>query len=142
MRAAYGKVQRDSPFLTIAICILPDHLHAVWQLPADDADFSSRWSKIKSGFSRVLPVTARTASKLAKREKGIWQRRFWEHQIRDESDLQRHVDYIHFNPVKHGLVQRVADWPYSSFHRYVRAGQLERDWAGCSDRVAGYGEPG
>ena len=104
LRTAYAKVQRHSPFQTIAICILPDHLHAVWHLPGDDADFSSKWSRIKSGFSRALPPAARSARKIAKREKGIWQRRFWEHQIRDELDLQRHVDYIHFNPVKHGLV--------------------------------------
>ncbi len=77
-----------------------------------------------------MPAASRSASKVAKREKGIWQRRFWEHQIRDEQDLQRHVDYIHYNPVKHGLVERVVNWPHSSFHRYLKAGWLLPDWGG------------
>jgi len=112
IRLAYRKVAQRSPFSTVAICVLPDHLHAVWQLPEGDADYSTRWSGIKSGFSRSLPAAPqRTHSKLVKREKGVWQRRFWEHQIRDELDLRRHVDYIHYNPVKHGLVARVCDWP-------------------------------
>ncbi|MGZ8257332.1 MAG: REP-associated tyrosine transposase [Gallionella sp.] len=130
LRAVYRRVQRDYPFETVAICVLPDHLHALWRLPVDDANFSLRWSLIKSGFSRGLPASVnRSESKIAKREKGIWQRRFWEHQIRDDLDLQRHVDYIHFNPVKHGYVARVVDWPYSSFHRYVVDGICRDDWA-------------
>ena len=142
LRAAYRAVVRALPLETIAICVLPDHLHALWQLPPDDADFSKRWSRIKSGFSRGLPAAAqRSASVLAKREKGIWQRRFWEHQIRDETDLQRHVDYIHYNPVKHDWVNRVADWPYSSFHRYVRRGWSTADWGGVAGDAGGYGEP-
>jgi len=142
LRRMYASVQRDRPFETIAICILPDHLHAIWRLPADDSDFSARWSLIKSGFSRGLPNDAsRSASKTAKRERGLWQRRFWEHVIRDDTDLERHVNYIHFNPVKHGLVQRVSDWPYSSFPRYVSQGRLPADWAGDVGEVAGaFGE--
>jgi putative transposase len=131
LREVYVRVQREHPFETVAICVLPDHLHAVWTLPTDDADFSLRWSLIKAGFSRGLAASIRrSASKVVKREKDIWQRRFWEHQIRDELDLQRHVDYIHFNPVKHGHVVQVADWPYSSFHRYVERGIYPPDWAG------------
>jgi putative transposase len=131
LREVYVRVQREHSFETVAICVLPDHLHAVWTLPTDDADFSLRWNLIKAGFSRGLAASIqRSASKVVKREKGIWQRRFWEHQIRDELDLQRHVDYIHFNPVKHGHVVQVADWPYSSFHRYVERGIYPPDWAG------------
>jgi putative transposase len=134
LRAAYGKVVQELPFDTVAVCILPDHVHAVWRLPPTDGDFSTRWQRIKGGFSKALPAQPnRSDSKLRKQEKGIWQRRFWEHRIRDDADLQRHVDYIHYNPVKHGLVQRVSDWPHSSFHRYVREGQLPLDWAGGRD---------
>ncbi|HZP19268.1 MAG TPA: transposase [Bauldia sp.] len=116
-RRVYASVERDRPFETIAICILPDHLHTVWKLPEDDADFSLRWNLIKGGFSRGLGAAARSASKAEKREKGIWQRRFWEHTIRDERDLAAHIDYVHFNPVRHGLVTRARDWPHSTFHR-------------------------
>lgn len=141
LRAVYASVRRESPFKTIAICVLPDHLHALWQLPVGDADFSSRWNQIKGGFSRALPTGPLSASKLRKREKGIWQRRFWEHQIRDEADLRKHADYIHFNPVKHGHVARVTDWAHSSFHAYVKAGWLEADWGGTMDDGENRGEP-
>lgn len=140
LRQAYSQTQRSRPFQTLAICILPDHFHAIWTLPEGDADFAARWSQLKSTFSRQLPATPRNASQLRKREKGIWQRRYWEHQIRDESDLQRHVDYIHFNPVKHGLVERVADWPYSSFSRYVEKGVLPPDWADSDKTGGSFGE--
>jgi len=131
LRKAYAAALRRDPFETIAICVLPDHLHAIWALPSDDADFSRRWSLIKHDFSCGLPDDPRRSrSKLAKREKGLWQRRCWEHAIRDEGDLSRHVDYIHFNPVKHGLVSRPCDWPHSSFHRYVARGFLPLDWGG------------
>jgi putative transposase len=106
-----------------------------------DADFSTRWSLIKSNFSRGLDPKPRLASKASKREKGIWQRRYWEHTIRDDADLERHVDYIHFNPVKHGQVTRVADWPHSSFHRYVEIGLLAADWGGDMKDIHGsFGE--
>jgi len=142
LRRTYGNVQNCLPFKSIAICILPDHLHAIWALPVGDGDFSLRWNLIKGGFSRGLPnAPQRSTSKLAKREKGIWQRRYWEHMIRDDVDLARHVDYIHFNPVKHRLVTRVADWPYSSFHRYVARGELPADWGGDVRNVPGqFGE--
>jgi putative transposase len=142
LRQAYAGVQKRLPFETVAICVLPDHLHAIWTLPQHDADFSKRWSLIKANFSRGIPaVDFRSASKLAKREKGIWQRRYWEHVIRDDSDLARHVDYIHFNPVKHGLVSRVCDWPHSSFHRYVEKELLPPDWGGNIRELSGsFGE--
>ena len=131
LRTAYARAIKRDPFETIAICVLPDHLHAIWALPPDDADFSRRWSLIKHDFSCGLSANPdRSRSKLVKREKGVWQRRYWEHAIRDDADLSRHIDYIHFNPVKHGLVSRVCDWPYSSFHRYVARRMLPMDWGG------------
>ena len=132
LRAAYRSVARERPFNTIAICVLPDHIHARWQLPEDDGDFSMRWNLIKGGFSRGFEASPAVPSKSRKREKGIWQRRFWEHEIRDDADLERHVDYLHYNPVKHGLVSRVADWTHSSFHRYVKSGMLPMDWGGVA----------
>jgi putative transposase len=142
LRHMYGSVGQRHPFETVAICILPDHLHAIWSLPADDTDFAMRWSLIKSGFSRGLPEPGvRSRSNIRKREKALWQRRYWEHAIRDDGDLERHVDYIHFNPVKHGYVSRVSDWPYSSFHRYVQQGILPGDWGGDMREIAGrFGE--
>ncbi|NBC12685.1 MAG: transposase [Gammaproteobacteria bacterium] len=123
LRQAVRAVQRARPFTIQAMVVLPDHLHAVWQLPEDDADFSRRWRDIKRGFSSRLdaPVNHRG-------EKAIWQRRFWEHLIRDEDDWRRHVDYVHYNPVKHGLVERPAQWPYSSFHAAVRKGWYPLHW--------------
>ncbi len=142
LRRVYTSVQQSYPFKTIAICVLPDHLHAVWSLPPGDANFPLRWSLIKSGFSRGLASDPRrTMSKIAKREKGIWQRRYWEHVIRDDNDLARHVDYIHFNPVKHGYVSRVADWPHSTFRRFVARGVLPPDWGGdIRDMPGAFGE--
>jgi putative transposase len=142
LRQVYRTVQQRYPFETIAICVLPDHLRAMWTLPPGDADFPLRWNLIKRGFSRVLPGTiTRSPSKVAKRDKGIWQRRYWEHVIRDEDDLMRHVDYIHYNPVKHGLVSRVPDWPHSSFHHHVARGDLPADWGGDARETLGsFGE--
>jgi putative transposase len=142
LRHAYRSVQNRYPFETIAICVLPDHLHAIWSLPTGDADFPLRWSLIKSRFSRGLPsADARSPSKIARREKGIWQRRYWEHTIRDDADLARHIDYIHFNPAKHGLVSRVSDWPHSSFHKHVAHGVLPADWGGdIRDMTGTFGE--
>jgi putative transposase len=141
LRTVYRLVSERRPFETVAICVLPDHIHALWSLPEGDADFSARWSLIKSGFSRGLQDEPRSPSKIIKREKGIWQRRFWEHAIRDNTDLERHVDYIHYNPVKHGHVTRVADWAHSSFHRYVERGMLDPDWGGDIKEIQGkFGE--
>jgi len=118
--------------------LLPDHLHCIWTLPDGDHDISTRWLLIKRSVSRfsagmALDPDTRRASMRKHRESTIWQRRFWEHQIRDERDLERHVEYIHFNPVKHGHAARVVDWPYSTFHRYVREGVYAKDWGGGKD---------
>jgi putative transposase len=142
LQRIYMLVQERHPFETIAICVLLDHLHAVWSLPPGDSNYSLRWSPIKSGFSRRLPGDMqRSSSKIARRERGIWQRRYWEHAIRDDADLERHVDYIHFNPVKHGHAPQVRDWPHSSFHRYVARGELPPDWGGdVRDTIGAFGE--
>jgi putative transposase len=139
-RAAYRATQAAHPFDTIAICVLPEHLHAIWRLPEDDCDYALRWRLIKSRFSAGLPVQPRGSSQAAKREKGIWQRRYWEHQIRDEDDLIRHVDYIYYNPVKHGWVQQVKDWRHSSFHRWVLRGDLSASWASVAAPDGVFGE--
>jgi putative transposase len=131
LREAIRTVKDAHPFHIDAIVILPDHLHTIWTLPESDSDFSLRWRQIKSEFSRRLDKGENISeSRFQKQERGIWQRRFWEHAIRDEDDFSRHMDYIHFNPVKHQYVQRVLDWPYSSFHRYARQCVLPLDWAG------------
>jgi putative transposase len=130
LRVAFRAARRERPFTIDAIVILPDHLHAVFTMPAGDADYSGRWRRIKGHFSSAL---INAGVRLQRRRNGylaLWQRRFWEHTIRDENDFERHVDYIHYNPVKHGYVTRVGDWPPSSFHRYVREGILPTDWAG------------
>jgi len=110
LRAAFRETRERHPFTTEAIVILPDHLHAVWSLPEGDADFATRWRQIKSAFSRSFPAGELiSGSRAARSERGIWQRRYWEHTIRDEDDLSRHIDYVHINPLKHGLVKRVKD---------------------------------
>jgi len=141
LRAAVRYTRQRHPFVIDAMTILPEHLHAVWTLPPDDADFPLRWRLIKSHFSRRMPHGEhRRASRIAKCERGIWQRRYWEHLIRDEDDLRRCVDYTHFNPVKHGHAKRVSDWPYSTFHREVREGRLPMDWAVAAESGGAYGE--
>jgi putative transposase len=141
LRSAFEYTRERHPFVVDAAVILPEHLHVIWTLPEGDRDFSLRWRLIKTEFSRGLPHGEfRTDSRQGKSERGIWQRRYWEHLIRDDVDFSRHVDYIHINPVKHGLVSRVADWPHSSFHRYVREGMLPVDWAGDAGAVLECGE--
>ncbi len=142
LRAALRRVKVRHPFQIDALVVLPDHLHALWTLPPGDEDFSTRWALIKAGFSRQLPpAESRRSSRRHKGERGIWQRRFWEHLIRDEEDFRRHVDYIHYNPVKHHYVQRPADWPFSSVHRFIENGMLPRDWAVEPEAEAGsFGE--
>ncbi len=125
LRAAWDDTLRLHPFELVAVCLLPDHLHCIWSLPEGDEDYSMRWASIKGRFTRrYLQGGGREAiqsrSRQTKHERGVWQRRFWEHRIRDATDLQRHIDYIHYNPVKHGVVKQIADWPWSSFHRYIR----------------------
>ncbi len=137
LRAAFEAVRTQQPFAIDAAVVLPDHLHCLWTLPPDDADFSKRWHAIKAWFSRAIPKgEPLSARRVAKGERGVWQRRFWEHAIRDERDFERHADYIHYNPVKHGHATRAADWPHSTFHRFVRRGVYSLDW-GADDGVQG-----
>jgi putative transposase len=141
LREAVRVVKQQHPFHIDAFVVLPEHLHALWTLPENDADFAMRWMLIKAGFSRHIPRGEyRNPSRAGKGERGIWQRRYWEHLIRDEDDYRRHVDYIHYNPVKHGYVKRAADWAHSSIHRYIKEGTMGRDWGGDIDSEGGYGE--
>ncbi|HET7396665.1 MAG TPA: transposase [Gammaproteobacteria bacterium] len=141
-RHVLDKVKKTHPFHLVAMVVMPEHLHVIWRLPEGDADYPMRWGLIKAGFSRRLTATeCIRASRKVKRERGIWQRRYWEHQIRDEADLARHVDYIHYNPVKHDLVAHPVDWPHSTLHAYIERGLVSYDWGGCVDDVGySYGE--
>ena len=131
LRAAFRAVQVVHSFRIDAAVILPDHLHCIWTLPPGDSDFSTRWGLIKGNFFRSIQKGERLSQSRIKRgERGLWQRRFWEHLIRDEEDLKHHTDYNHWNPVKHGWVQSVVDWPHSSFHAYLRRGMYEANWGG------------
>ncbi|OAI02401.1 REP-associated tyrosine transposase [Methylomonas methanica] len=133
LRQSLRTVKQKHPFTIEAIVVLPEHLHAIWTLPDGDDDFSLRWRQIKSVFSRHFETGEKISnSRMLKNERGIWQRRFWEHRIKDDNDFARHVDYIHFNPVKHGHVATVAGWPYSSFHQFVYQGILPMDWGGVA----------
>jgi putative transposase len=142
LREAFRSVRRERPFALEAMVVLPDHLHCIWRLPPGDVNYSLRWREIKARFSRRVPAgERRSPGRVHQGERGLWQRRFWEHTLRDDRDVERHVDYIHHNPVKHGYVSRVADWPYSSFHRFVRLGLYPLDWSGGQDEAgAGFGE--
>ena len=133
LRAAFRRERERYPFTIDAIVILPDHLHTLWRLPQDDDDYPNRWSRIKRYFSIgcVGADTTRPASREQKRERAVWQRRFWEHRIRDREDWRGHMDYIHYNPVRHGLSATPAEWPYSSFHRCVEKGWYAADWGGA-----------
>jgi putative transposase len=140
LRTAMRRAKVRWPFVVDAMVVLPEHLHAVWTLPEGDADFSSRWRAIKAGFVRGLRTEGIAVARNDVGEADVWQRRFWEHQIRDELDYRRHVDYVHFNPVKHGWARRVVDWPWSSFHRHVAEGVLPADWAGDAEGDGAFGE--
>jgi len=134
LRAAIIETRQSWPLLIDAWVLLPDHLHCLWTLPEGDADFSTRWNLIKRRTSQVLKDACHrpewmNVSKTAHRELTFWQRRFWEHRIRDDRDFERHADYIHYNPVKHGLCACPADWPYSSLHRLIGQGVYPVDWA-------------
>lgn len=117
LRSAVAVTRAERPFRIDAWVVLPDHLHCVWTLPEGDSDYSVRWSVIKARFALAVPEGNRRTSHIVRRERGVWQRRFWEHHIRDEDDFAAHVRYCWINPVKHGLVETPADWPYSSYHR-------------------------
>ncbi|MDR2239976.1 MAG: transposase [Zoogloeaceae bacterium] len=141
LRDTVRDVKQNHPFDILAWVVLPDHLHTIWSLPESDNDCAMRWMLIKAGFSRGIPKeeTIR-ATRQRKRERGIWQRRFWEHLITDENDLQRHMDYVHINPVKHGHVARASEWPYSSIHRYIRQGWMTENWAAETNERFAAGE--
>jgi putative transposase len=129
LRLAFRYVKDRRPFIINAVVIMPDHLHCIWTLPAGDTDFSTRWNLLKGRFSRSIDKGQRISqSRISKRERGIWQRRFWAHLITDQDDFNNHVDYIHWNPVKHGYVRKVSEWSYSSFHSYVQQGVYSSDW--------------
>lgn len=147
LRGAVRHTQAALPFVVVAAVVLPDHLHTIWELPEGDADFPLRWARIKQAVTRVyaeLPFARAegSASRTKRREGTLWQRRFWEHRIRDETDLLRHVEYIHYNPVRHGYVSRARDWPHSSFHAYVRSGVYPGNWGGGAyvEADGGFGE--
>ncbi|MDP1604902.1 MAG: transposase [Legionella sp.] len=126
---AFRHVRKKAHFTTHAIAVLPEHLHVVWELPRDDCSYSLRWRLIKTRFTQEINKK-NFMSKNNRGEFDLWQKRFWEHRIRDENDLQKHIDYIHYNPVKHGHVVAPVDWPHSSIHRYIKEGILQVDWGG------------
>ena len=141
LRHAVRTTRTRHPFHIDGWVVLPDHMHCLWTLPPEDSDFPVRWQMIKAAFSHAVPRAAhRGASLVRKREAGIWQRRYWEHTVRGEEDYAAHMDYIHFNPVKHGLAACAADWPYSSFRKCVDMGMYSVDWAMVGDRVDDAGE--
>jgi len=141
-RNSLNKVKRQHPFILDAMVVMPEHCHAIFTLPENDNNFATRWMLIKAGFSRQLPAQERiNLSRKAKGERGIWQRRYWEHCIRDELDFERHVNYIHYNPVKHGYVNCASDWKYSTIHDYIERGILDKNWAYTGDdALVGWGE--
>jgi putative transposase len=140
LRRAFRTTRHERPFSIDAIVVLPGHLRVVMTLPSDDADFSGRWKRIKSLFTRYVVAHGLEYRRNRRGEYALWQRRFWEHTIRDDADLARHIDYVHYNPVKHGLVSQVNDWPHSSFHRYVKLGVLPKDWGGIDVSTLRFGE--
>lgn len=138
LRKSIRAVQQDRPFSILAIVLLPDHLHAIWELPHGDSDYSTRWRRIKSLFTSTWIAAGGTSigvtrSRSQRHERGVWQRRFFEHTCRDDDDLKRCLDYLHINPLKHSLVDRVVDWPWSSFHRYVRLGEYLPTWGSATE---------
>lgn len=141
LRDTVRKVRQRYPFQINAWVVLPEHLHCIWTLPPGDSNYSLRWRLIKSGFSRGLPIIERRSKvRIAAGERGIWQRHYWEHVIRDDLDYRHHVDYIHVNPLKHGHVTKIIDWPYSTFHQYVAQGIYPADWCCDVDVLVGGGE--
>ncbi len=141
LKDAIRRVRIRAPFHIDAWVVLPDHMHCLWTLPKDDCDFPGRWQAIKTTFSKSLPTSEPRSSVMTRRgERGIWQRRYWEHTIRDDRDFAAHLDCTHLNPVKHGLVVHPADWPHSSFHRCVAGGLYPAGWIGGSGEPQETGE--
>ena len=130
LRDALESVRARYPFEIDAMVLMPDHLHTIWRLPLDDVDYARRWSLCKAAVTKATQQASPPSSSHSGRNEGsLWQRRFWAHAIVDDRDYERHADYIHFNPVKHGLVSSVKDWPHSSFHRWMREGRYDLNWA-------------
>jgi len=143
LRSVVKMVREKKPFHIDCWVVLPEHMHCIWTLPEGDADYASRWKAIKTAFAKSIPRFENLSDvRLNKGERGIWQRRYWEHTIRDDRDYEAHVDYVHINPVKHGLVKCVVDWPYSSFHKFVEEGLYPLDWAGDANLDLQAGERG
>jgi len=143
LKTSFKKVKDQYPYKLVAYVILPKHLHVIWNLPNNDCAYPKRWRLIKSHFTQALLAKGITLTKNKRGEYKLWQRRYWEHTLRDGNDLKAHIDYIHYNPMKHGLVQRAADWEYSSFHYYVETGVLPKNWGGdfqCMERSDCFGE--
>jgi putative transposase len=145
LRQAIRTTQRDHPFKIVALVLLPEHWHTVWSLPRGDARYPLRWMRIKEEFTKTWlecggAELEQSQSRRAHRQRGVWQKRYWEHAVRDEDDLKRCVDYVHWNPRKHGHSARVQDWKWSSFHRFVRAGEYELHWGG-TDPTPGWDDP-
>jgi len=141
LRNAFRYTRSRHPFQIEAIAVMPEHLHTIWTLPPDDLDYATRWRLIKTTFSRGLSKGERISqSRRDRGERGIWQRRYWEHTLRDELDFERHADYIHLNPLKHGHVKSVAEWPYSSFHHFAERGRYAADWGGGAEIDLCFGE--
>ncbi len=142
LRNAFRRTQETRPFQINAMVVLPDHLHCIWTLPPGDADFSTRWRLIKTHFTKHCDpqlLAPANPARTAKREQAIWQHRYWEHLLRDETDYIRHVEYIHYNPVKHGQTASAIEWPYSSFQRYVDAGTYPANWGQAAMEWDGIG---
>jgi len=127
-KKAVQRVKEQHPFKIKAYVVLPEHLHMIWELPKGDSNYSQRWKKIKALFSKSIHKSGLEISKTKHNEYCLWQRRFWEHTIKDMLDFENHVNYIHYNPIKHGLVDDLHDWPYSSFHHYVQSGLISENW--------------
>ena len=145
LRKALETVREKRPIDLVAIVLLPDHLHTIWTLPVGDTDYPTRLRRMKEEFTVSYLAeggteAATSRSRKEKKERGVWQKRYWEHTVKDEEDLKRCVDYVHWNPKKHGLVANVRDWPWSSFHRYIELGEYTRDW-GANDPTPGYNAP-
>jgi putative transposase len=142
LRSATRDCQAAHPFEVVATVLLPDHLHAIWRLPENDSDFAIRWRSIKSAFTHGWLAAGgaeqpRSASRQRHRRRGVWQRKFWEHHIRDDADYAKHLDYIHYNPVKHAHAACPHAWPWSTFNKWVRRSVHEPTWCcACEGRTA------
>ena len=127
LRGSFQKVKQNHPYKINAAVILPNHLHMIMTLPTSNSNYLQRLNLIKGEFSKqIMPIEAINPSRKSKKERGVWQRRFWEHLIRDEQDYIHHVNYIHYNPVKHGYVTHAIDWPYSSLHQFIKSGEISK----------------